>query len=106
MIQCSECEYFVRGPGGQVGFKCDPFSTVKGPECLVKWQLLKLDELRRKIERMVDAYEATVEMYQRLAPLQEKMIRHMEREIDDMEEGESWKQGYDEEDKDEDDQAF
>ncbi len=86
MIQCSECEFFVRGPGGQVGFKCDPFGTIKEPECLVKWQLIKLD-------LMVQSYQATVAMYRRLAPLQEKMFRHMEREIDDLDEGESWKQG-------------
>jgi hypothetical protein len=88
MIQCSECEFFVRGPGGQVGFKCDPFSTIKEPECLVKWQLIKLD-------LMVQSYQATVAMYRRLAPLQEKMFRHMEREIDDLDEGERWKQAGD-----------
>ncbi len=94
MMQCSECEFFVRGPGGQVGFKCDPFGTIKEPECLVKWQLVKLD-------LMVQSYQATVAMYRRLAPLQEKMFRHMEREIDDLDEGESWKQGTDDSEEDE-----
>ncbi len=84
MIQCRDCEYFVRGPGGEVGFRCDPFATVKEPECLVKWQLLKL-------EMMVRSYQATVEMYRRLAPLQEKMFRHMEREIDEADQADSWK---------------
>ena len=84
MIQCSQCEYFVQGPGGQVGFRCDPFRTIKEPECLVKWQLIKLDI-------MVRSYQATLEMYKRLAPLQEKMFRHMEHEIEDLEEGDSWK---------------
>jgi hypothetical protein len=94
MIQCSECEFCVRGPGGQVAFRCDPFSNIKEPECLVKWQLIKLDA-------MVRAYQATVEHYKRLAPLQEKMFRHMEREIDDIEDQDKWKYG-DEEDEGED----
>lgn len=86
MLQCSECEFFVRGPGGQVSFRCDPFTNIKEPECLQKWQLIKT-------ETMVRAYQATLDMYRRLAPLQEKMFRQMEREIDDIDEAERWKQG-------------
>jgi hypothetical protein len=91
MLQCNECEHFTRGEGGQVGFRCDPFSTVKEPECLVKWQLIKSSETARLMDRMARAYEATIQMYEKLAPLQEKMFRHMEREIDDYDETESWK---------------
>ena len=89
MIQCSECEYFVRGPGGQIGFKCDPFSNIKEPECLAKWQFVK-------IEAMVQAYQATLNMYRRLAPLQEKMFRQMQREVDDIDEADKWKYQDDE----------
>ena len=96
MIQCSECEHFVRGPDGRAGFTCDPFSNIKEPDCLTKWQLIKLDN-------MVRAYQATVEMYRRLAPLQEKMFRHMEREIDEIDESDSWKQADDDPDEDDDD---
>jgi hypothetical protein len=96
MIQCSQCEYFQRGSDGRVGFACDPFSTIKEPDCLVKWQLIKLDT-------MVQAYQATVQMYQRMAPLQEKMFRHMERELDDVDDAEAWKYKYDAEEEDEDD---
>ena len=84
MIQCSQCEHFLRGPAGQIRLTCDPFSTVKEPECLAKWQLIKID-------LMVQAYHATLDMYRRLAPLQEKMFRHMEREIDDIDESDRWK---------------
>ena len=84
MIQCSQCEHFVQGPAGQIGFTCNPFSNIKEPECLNKWQLVKLDLLVR-------AYQSTLEMYNRLAPLQEKMFRHMQREVEDMEESDSWK---------------
>lgn len=101
MLQCSECEYFSRGPGGQMSFRCDPFSNIKEPECLMKWQLLRSSELAQKIDRMVAAYEATLAMYKRVQPLQEKMFRHMEREIDDAEEADSWKFTDDDEDDEE-----
>jgi hypothetical protein len=96
MIQCSQCEYFVRGPAGQVGFKCDPLSTIKEPECLIKWQFMRSNEMTRKLDRLVAAYEATLEIYKRLQPLQEKMFRHMEQEIEDVEDADSWKRGLDE----------
>lgn len=50
-------------------------------------------------------------MYKRLAPLQEKMFRHMEREIDDVEESDKWKYeegedvASDEDSEDDDDRA-
>ena len=100
MIQCSECEHFKKGSGGHLSFKCDPFSNVKEPECLTKWQLLRTAELTQKVSRMVAAYEATLAIYKRIQPLQEKMFRHMEREVDDLEEGEAWKQSDDDSDED------
>ena len=39
------------------------------------------------------SHQATLDMYKRLAPLQEKMFEHMEREIDENEEAERWKYG-------------
>ena len=102
MLQCNQCEYFTRGESGQVGFRCDPFSTIKEPECLVKWQLIKSSETARMMDRMAKAYEATIQMYEKLAPLQEKMFRHMEREIDEIDEADRWKQGYDDSDLDDD----
>lgn len=90
MIQCSQCEFFVRGPGGQPIFTCDPHSTIKEPECLAKWQLAKLDVLVR-------AHQATLAMYERLAPLQERMIQHMERELDEQDDADRWKYGEDDE---------
>jgi hypothetical protein len=94
MIQCSQCEHFIQGPQGQIGFNCNPFTMIKEPECLQKWQLVKLD-------LMVRAYQATVEMYNRLAPLQEKMFRQMQREMDDMEDADSWKNEEDDEEEQE-----
>lgn len=93
MIQCSECEHFIRGPGGQVRFACDPFLNIKEPECLTKWQLIKID-------MMVQAYQATVAMYKKLAPMQERMLRQMEQEMDEIDDADSWKYGHDDEDDD------
>lgn len=89
MIQCSECEFFQRQPSGEVSFRCDPFTTVKEPECLMKWQLIKVNQ-------MVATYQATLEYYRKLAPMQEKMFKVVQRELDDMNEGEKWKAPEDE----------
>ncbi len=113
MIQCSECELFSEGAGGQVQFRCHPFKNIKEPECIVKWQLIKLDLAVRssqvaaaKLDEMVQAYQATVEMYKKLAPLQEKMFRQMEREIDEIDEADHWKAGADDDDEDDDDELL
>ena len=90
MIQCKECEYFRQGPDGEVGFRYDPFSTIKEPECLAKWQLLKINQ-------MVASYQATLDYYRKLAPMQEKMLKVVQNELDEMSEGEKWKTSEDEE---------
>ncbi|MBI3834432.1 MAG: hypothetical protein HY287_08905 [Planctomycetes bacterium] len=64
-------------------------STIKEPECLAKWQLIQLNVIAQ-------SHKATLEMYRRLAPLQEKMFRHMEREIDEADDTDAWKYGDDE----------
>ncbi len=84
MMQCSECEYYRRGPDGSPRLLCDPFSTIKEPECLHKWQLVKLEVISR-------SHQATLDMYRRLAPLQERMMRQMEHELDEVEEADRWK---------------
>lgn len=91
MLQCSDCEFFEQRPDGTAHLRCDPFTNIREPECLQKWQLHDLQALRK-------SYERTLAMYRRLAPLQEKMMRHMEREIDDLDDADKWKQGYDDDD--------
>jgi hypothetical protein len=95
MIQCKDCQYFRRGEDGQIAFACDPFSTIVEPECLQKWQLLKINQ-------MVASYQSMLEYYRKLAPLQEKMFKVVENEIDSMNEGEQWKVSEDEEEEDQD----
>ncbi len=96
MIQCQDCEFFRQGPDGSPILTCNPFSTIKEPECLAKWQLVQLNTIAK-------SHQATLDMYRRLAPLQEKMFKHMEREIDEADEGESWKyDDADEEDENDD----
>ncbi|KPJ66433.1 MAG: hypothetical protein AMJ43_08125 [Coxiella sp. DG_40] len=84
MIQCKDCELCETGPDGQRIFKCDPFSNIKEPECIAKWQLIRLDML-------VVNYRGMLKWYEKLAPLQDKIFKYMKREIEDLDESERWK---------------
>ena len=94
MIQCKDCEYCENSPDGRRVFKCNPFENIKEPECIAKWQLIRLDML-------VNAYEQMLKFQNKLAPLQDKIFKYMKREINDIDESENWK--IDEEDETEDD---
>ena len=96
MLQCKDCEFFRRLPDGSPQLLCDPFATIKEPECLIKWQVLHL-------RAVAASHQATLDMYRRFAPLQEKMFRHMEREIDEADDSDRWKTD-DDDDSDADDQ--
>lgn len=114
MIQCSQCEHFHADEKGIARFTCNPLTNIKEPECLAKWQLLKqeqfaqrtealaarLDTIQQRVETLVQAYQAMQRIYQRLAPMQEKMFRHMEREMDDIDDADRWKRGYEDDDDD------
>jgi hypothetical protein len=86
MIQCKDCQYYQTGPDGSRIFKCNPFENVVEPECLQKWQLMRLDMLLATQQSLYRSNE-------KLAPLQDKLIRYVEREIDDIDEADSWKYG-------------
>lgn len=90
MLQCRDCEFYRETPDGTPHLSCDPFKTIKEPECLLKWQLIQLNVLAQ-------SHQATLDMYRRFAPLQEKMFKHMEREIDEAEDADRWKYEDDEE---------
>jgi E3 ubiquitin-protein ligase DOA10 len=112
MIQCAECEHFRSDEKGVARFTCNPLINIKEPECILKWQLfkqenlvqrvdsfqLKLEVINQRVESLVQAYQAMQRIYQRIAPMQEKMFRHVEREIDEMDDAERWKRGCDDED--------
>lgn len=89
MIQCKDCEFFEKDAEGRMQFKCDPFGNIKEPECLNKWLLMRM-------EVMVRSYQATVEHYRQLAPLQERIFKYMKQEMDEVDESEKWKQTDDE----------
>ena len=72
------------GPGGKRTFKCDPFNNIKEPECIAKWQLIRLDML-------LASYQGMLKWYGKMAPLQDKIIQFMQREINELDEAESWK---------------
>jgi len=84
MIQCTECELCEVGPDGRRIFKCDPFSNIKEPECITKWQLIRLDML-------TSSYQKMFQWQRKFAPLSEKILKYMEREINDMDDSEGWK---------------
>jgi len=84
MIQCVDCEYYQSGPDGGRAFKCDPFVNIKEPECLTKWQLLRLEVL-------ISGYRGMISQQKKLAPIQDKMIRYIERELNDLDEADQWK---------------
>lgn len=104
MIQCEDCEFFQRTADGRPLLLCDPHKNIKEPECLTKLQLHKLASTEQSMERLMRAYEQMLGIYQRMQPMQEKMFEHMEREIRDAEEGDSWKfESYGDDEDDDDD---
>ncbi len=92
MIQCKDCEFCQAGSEGRKIFKCDPFTNIKEPECIAKWQLIRLDML-------VASYQQMLKWQHKFAPLQDKIMRYMQREIEDIDESDKWK--TDEEDSEE-----
>jgi hypothetical protein len=94
MIQCKDCEFCDIEPGGRRNFKCDPFTNIKEPECIAKWQLIRLDML-------LASYQGMLKWYGKLAPLQDKIIKYMQREINELDETESWKLDTDEDEEEE-----
>ena len=94
MIQCKDCEFCRIDADGRRSFTCDPFTNIKEPECLAKWQLIRLDML-------LASQQGVLNWQQKLAPLQDKIIKYMQREISELDETESWK--LDAADEDEDD---
>lgn len=84
MIQCKDCEFCEMGPGSQRTFKCDPFVNIKEPECIAKWQLIRLDML-------LVTYRGMQQWQEKLSPMQDKILKYMEREIGDIDESDKWK---------------
>ena len=94
MIQCNDCELCETGPDGHRTFKCDPFTNIKEPECIEKGQLIRLDML-------LASYHGMLKFQEKLAPLQNKIFKYMQREIEDMDESERWRAEKNDEDEDE-----
>ena len=84
MIQCKDCEFFEQDEHGRRVFRCDPFTNIKEPECLNKWQLLRLDLL-------VSHYHTMLSMQQKMGPIQDKLFKYVKRELEDLDESDRWK---------------
>jgi len=89
MIQCKDCELCEIGSDGRRTFKCDPFTNIKEPECIAKWQLIRLDML-------LASYQSMLKWYDKLAPVQNKLMKYMKKELEEMDEAEQWKVDEDE----------
>ena len=98
MIQCKDCELCQIDADGRRNFTCDPFANVKEPECIAKWQLIRLDML-------LASHQGMLNWQGKLAPLQDKIIKYMQREINELDETESWKLDADD-DADEPEEGF
>lgn len=96
MIQCKDCEFCEMGPDGRRSFKCDPFTNIKETECIAKWQLIRLDML-------LASYQGMLQWYGKLGPIQDKLIKYMQKEINEIDESEEWKRSL-EEDEDEEEE--
>ncbi len=95
MIQCKDCELYQSSPDSKGVFMCNPFTNIKEPECLAKWQLIRLDML-------LASYQGMLKWYGKMAPLQDKIIQFMQREIDELDESDSWKVDDEEPEEEED----
>jgi hypothetical protein len=93
MLQCKDCQFCEITPDGRRVFKCDPFVNVVESECIQKWQLIRLDML-------VASYQTMLQWYKKMEPIQSKLFKYMEREMDDIDEADRWKQDEDEENPD------
>ena len=97
MIQCKDCELCEIGPDNRRTFKCDPFVNIKEPECIAKWQLIRLDML-------VATYQGMLRWYEKMAPLQSKIMKYMKRELDELNETEKWRIDDEEDNEDNEEQ--
>jgi len=89
MIQCKDCELYGVTSDGRRSFQCDPFTTIKEPECLVKWQL-------RHLETLIATFHSMSASQAKLAPIQDKILKYVKRELQDLDETERWKTGEEE----------
>ena len=90
MIQCKDCEFCEIAADDRKNFKCDPFSNIKEPECIGKLQLLRLDML-------LAGYRSMLGWYEQMGPMQQKIFKYVQRELDDIDEADKWKIEDDEE---------
>ncbi len=97
MIQCKDCEFCEMGPCDKRTFKCDPFTNIKEPECIAKWQLIRLDML-------LASYQGMLKWYGKMAPLQDKIIQFMQREINELDEADQWKTDDDDDEPEEEEE--
>ena len=83
-MQCKDCEFSKVTSTGKRIFLCDPFENIVESQCIIKWQLIKIDQL-------LDAQSRQLRSQVSMAPLQSKIMKYIEREIQDLEDSDDWK---------------
>ena len=89
MVQCIDCRYGKKMPNGTIRLSCDASRNIVEPECLTKWMLVSL----RNIETMQGL---AIKLTGGMLPMQAKVLQHNCAQIDELQKGENWKHGADE----------
>lgn len=90
-MQCKDCQYSELAANGKRVFTCNPFENIVEPECIAKWQLIKLDQF-------LEMQAMQLRSQANMAPMQNKIMKYIERELKDLEDADDWKNSYDQDD--------
>ncbi len=90
-MQCKDCQFSELREDGKRIFTCNPFENIVEPECIAKWQLIKLDQF-------LEIQAAQLRSQQSMAPMQSRIMKYIERELKDLEDADNWKNPEDQED--------
>ena len=89
MIQCADCEFGKVQSDGTIRMTCQVARNIKEEACLTKWMLVKLTNIERMQAHKLSVSDAVI-------PLQAKFLQHNCAQIDELQKGEDWKRGTDE----------
>ncbi len=89
MLQCADCEFGKARPNGNIDMTCNAARNIKEEACLMKWILVKLANIEQRQAHVIDVGN-------NFLPMQAKVLQHSCAQIDELQKGESWKHGSDE----------
>ena len=89
MLQCQDCEFGKELPDGGIDLTCDPARNIKEPECLTKWQILLLQNIRRDSALVAEVMPELKTWLSLVGPL----AIHANDQITEREKSDDWKHG-------------